>query len=251
MALPVLPVLTAPLLCFAGCVALGFTVEAAIGFGGTLISVGLGVLFLPLTEVLSIFLPLNLGLSLTMLLRTRKDLDGRFLLRKLVPFMAPGIPLGLWLSARMPASPLKRFLGAFLVLFSLREFVKPPSSEPSPRRRLFAPLLLFIGGTFHGAFATGGPLVVFVASGELRDKAAFRATLTALWCVLNGAVIATFAVQGNVNASTLKLSLLLAPLLFVAVWLGELLHRRVSPEKFRVAIQVLLLAVGVSLLVRG
>ena len=236
---------------FAACVALGFAVEAAIGFGGTLICVGLGVFFLPLTEVLSIFLPLNLGLSLTMLVRTRKDLDGRFLLRKLAPFMALGIPLGLWLSARVPASPMKRSLGAFLLLFSLRELFRKEGAVPSNRRATFAPLLLFIGGVFHGAFATGGPLVVFVATGALRDKAAFRATLTALWCILNAAVIATYAVQGNVNLGTLRVSLLLMPVLFLSVWTGELLHRKVSAEKFRVVIHVLLLAVGLSLAVRG
>lgn len=252
---PLAPAL--PLVSFAVCVLLGFTVEAAIGFGGTLISVGLGVFFLPLTEVLAIFLPLNVGLSLTMLVRTRKDLDVRFLVRKLVPFMALGIPLGLFLSARAPASPLKRSLGVFLLLFSVRELVKaaPTASDapaaPSSRRRMFAPFLLFLGGVFHGAFATGGPLVVFVASGELRNKAAFRATLTALWCMLNSAVIATYAVQGKVNLATLRHSALLTPLLFVSVWLGELLHRKVSAEKFRVAINVMLLALGASLVYRG
>lgn len=239
------------LLAFAACVALGFAVEAAVGFGGTLICVGLGVIFLPLTEVLSIFLPLNLGLSFTMLLRTRKDLDGRFLLRKLAPFMALGIPLGLFLSARVPASPMKRALGIFLLLFSLRELFRKEGTSPSPRRRVFAPLLLFIGGVFHGAFATGGPLVVFVASSELRDKAKFRATLTALWCILNTAVIVTYAVQGNINLATLRVSMFLTPVLFVSVWLGELLHRNVSAERFRIATHILLLAVGLSLVVRG
>ena len=255
MAIPLAPAL--PLVSFAACVLLGFTVEAAIGFGGTLISVGLGVFFLPLTEVLAIFLPLNVALSLTMLVRTRRDLDVRFLVRKLVPFMALGIPVGLFLSARVPASPLKRSLGVFLLLFSLRELSKPashPSSAPPAPpagRRMFAPLLLFLGGVFHGAFATGGPLVVFVASGELRSKAAFRATLTALWCLLNSAVIATYAVQGKVNLGTLQRSLLLTPLLVLSVWLGELVHRKVSAEKFRIAINVMLLALGASLVYRG
>lgn len=209
------------------------------------------MIFLPLSEVLSIFLPLNLGLSLTMLLRTRRDLDGRFLLRKLAPFMALGVPLGLWLSIRVPSSPMKRALGVFLLLFSARELFRKAGSAPSSRRRVFAPFLLFLGGIFHGAFATGGPLVVFVASSELREKAVFRATLTALWCILNAVVIATYAAQGNVNLSTLRISLSLTPVLLLSVWIGEWIHRRVSPERFRVAVHVLLLAVGMSLTVRG
>ena len=242
---------------FAACVALGFTVEAAIGFGGTLISVGLGVFFLPLADVLAIFLPLNLLLSFTMVLRTRKSIDVRFLVGRMLPFMALGIPMGLYASARVPASPLKRALGIFLLLFSMRELfskARPATRDEDAATRTpsrSAPILLVLGGIFHGAFATGGPLAVFVASKQLRDKAVFRSTLTALWLLLNLVVVATYCVQGTLNSATLRASAFLLPVLVLSIALGEWLHRRVPAAKFRLAIQLLLLSIGLSLTLRG
>jgi uncharacterized protein len=246
---------------FGACIALGFTVEAGVGFGGTLIALGLGAWLLPIADALAIFLPLNLALSLWMAARQHRAIRVRWLFGEVVPTMVLGMPLGVWLATRIAESPLKRGFGVFVFGFAVRELTRgvaaeaPPSSVTAPARQSRLGWLdrvtLLLGGIAHGAFATGGPFAVVVAGRSLTDKSAFRATLAALWAVLNLVVAATLAWRGNLTVRTLGASFTLAPVLPLAFLLGEWLHQRVPAATFRRLTQLLLIAMGLRLIVVG
>jgi uncharacterized membrane protein YfcA len=57
-------------------------------------------------------------------------------------------------------------------------------------------LILVVGGMVHGAFASGGPLVVLYASKTLTDKGSFRATLCLLWTTLNTLLLINYLRSG-------------------------------------------------------
>lgn len=232
---------------------LGFSVETALGFGATLIMVALGSFFADLGLLLPAIAPLNLTLSLYLVARYHAEIDLRVLLGKLVPFMALGLPLGVALLWMADASVLKRLFGAFLVGVSTLELWRAREAEASPRPlgRLAESALLVAGGAIHGAFMTGGPMAVYVASRLITDKGRYRATLSSLWAILNAILLALYAMRGELTPSVRGLSVALIPSIALGMLAGELAFRRVPAATFRTLVFGMLLASGIALVVRG
>jgi uncharacterized membrane protein YfcA len=230
----------------------GFSVETMLGFGATLVTVAIGSFFVDLRVLLPAIAPLNLTLSLYIVARYHRDVDRRVLFGKLVPFMTIGLPIGVLLLAVADASVLKRVFGAFLVVVSVIELWRARSEdtrEALPRSQEIA--LLVTGGAVHGAFMTGGPMAVYVASRLLHDKARYRATLSSLWAILNVMILASYAVEGRFGADERGLSVALVPAIVGGMVVGELAFHRVPAALFRTAVFVMLLASGAALMVRG
>ncbi len=231
---------------------LAFTIETALGFGATLITVALGSFFLDLEQILPALVPLNLLLSGYLVVRYAKHVDRAFLLRRLVPFMALGLPVGIYLFSSLDASMLKRAFGVFLVGVSSLELYR--MKEASPVKHLdpwSERALLLAGGAIHGAFATGGPMAVYVTSRVIEDKNAYRATLSALWTILNLAMLTSYLVQGQLDGRTAGLGVGLVPSIAIGMVLGEILHSRVPAKTFRGVVFGMLALAGLVLVVRG
>lgn len=235
-------------------VGVAFTVEAALGFGATVVAVSLGAFLLPIDELLRAFVPLNVALSTTLVARHWRLVDQRTLLVTVLPAMALGLPVGFFALALAPESVARVALGAFIVWLAALELWRHRSAAgvtttALPRRRQQG--LLWLGGVVHGAFATGGPLVVYVLGRTLSDKGAFRATLSALWLVLNTLLLLGFAARGALDGESATRSLTWAPFLLGGLLLGERLHRSVPAALFRRLVFVVLLVAGALLVLRA
>ena len=231
-----------------------FTVEAALGFGATIVFVSLSslALGLPLGEVLPSFVPVNLVLSALIAARSRRDADLRLLFGRIFPAMLLGLPLGMWAFSRLPEATLRRALGVFLlVLEALPLLVRDRDRVPKPLSTPVSWGFLGLAGVLHGAFATGGPLVVYVLSRSPIGKATFRGTLSLLWALLAVVLLSKWSLAGNLTQSSLVLSAQLLPSMVVGLLVGEVLHRKVEERHFRGFVNVMLGVFGVILLVRG
>ncbi|MFN7701797.1 MAG: sulfite exporter TauE/SafE family protein [Deltaproteobacteria bacterium] len=229
---------------------IAFTIETALGFGATLITVALGAFFLDLGRILPALVPLNLLVSGYLAVRYAAHIERRFLFTRLLPRMALGLPVGIYAFGALDASMLKRAFGVFLVAVSTLELRR--AATPAPRLDPWTEwALLLAGGAIHGAFATGGPMAVYVTSRVLADKQAYRATLSALWTLLNVAMLASYAWQGELDGSTAGLALGLGPSIVIGMVAGELLHARVPARTFRAVVFAMLCVAGLVLAVRG
>ncbi|MDQ3032371.1 MAG: sulfite exporter TauE/SafE family protein [Myxococcota bacterium] len=253
--MPSIPGLSLPMLAALALVVLtAFTVETALGFGATLIAVALGSILLPIQTLLPSLVPLNLALSIWLASRYARAVDWRFLLRRLLPLMALGLPFGIALFRVADASLLKRIFGAFLIVVSvleLRRMRRSDGTPAAPLSRLTETAMAFAGGVVHGAFATGGPMAVYVTSRAIDDKGAYRATLCVLWAALNLVLLASFAISGEVSVASMTLSAWLVPSCALGLLLGEIAHHRVPVPVFRAGVFVALALAGVMLVVRG
>lgn len=231
-----------------------FTVEAALGFGATVVAVSLGAFLLPIDEILYAFVPLNLALSSFFVLRDRREVDLRFLLSRVLPFMALGLPLGFFGLAAIDERTARMALGAFVAWLAAVELWRARRRSEAPLPALSTPrraLALSAAGVVHGAFATGGPLVVYVVSRTLSDKGAFRATLSALWLQLNVVLLMGFASRGALDAESGGRSLAWLPFLLGGLLAGDALHRRFSAEVFRRLVFTVLFVAGTLLIARA
>jgi uncharacterized membrane protein YfcA len=238
-------------------VALAFIVEAALGFGATVVTVSLGALLVPIDRLLPAFVPLNVILSGFLAFRDRHAIDWRFLFRRILPAMVLGLPVGMWAFRYLDARLLSGAFGAFVVVLAALELVgmwRATRADVATRRPL-SPLasnvFLMGAGLVHGAFATGGPLVVYVLGRELTDKTRFRATLAVLWLVLNVILVASWIVGGQLQTETLLRSASLSLALVVGMIVGERMHRQVPAETFGLLVWSLLFVAGGMLVLRA
>jgi len=252
-----------PLLAFAAIVLLALVVEAALGFGATVIAVALGALFYPIDVILPAYVPVNMVLSAYLVLRYRDAVDGRLLLRRIVPFMALGLPAGLLLFRYSSGPLLKALFGVFVVGLAAVELLRLGRAARAARATTgdappLAPLatapaaaLLLLGGVIHGAFGTGGPMAVYVAGRQIADQRVFRSTLSALWLALNGVLVVTYALGGYLTPASVKLSLVLLVPLAVGTVVGEWTHRRLQGRTFAALVFTVLLLAGLALALRS
>ncbi len=236
-------------------VLLAFVVESSLGFGATVVTVALASQFAPIDVVLPIFVPLNVLLSAYLVVRYRRDVDRGMLFRRVLPAMLVGLPVGIFVFRRLDARALRAVFGAFVLVLSalqLAQQFRPSARGKRPLSRWVATGLLFLAGAIHGAFATGGPLAVYVSGREMADdKARFRATLSALWLVLNIVLVTVYVRAGSVRLATLQHSLVLGIALVAGTVVGEWTHRRVSVRAFTIGVYVVLVGAGLLLVVRA
>lgn len=228
-------------------VALAFTIEGALGFGATVVTVTLGAFLLPIDVLLPAFAPLNVALSITILVRTWRDIDRALLFRRILPLMVLGMPVGMIGMRFADAAVLVRVYGVLIALLAVLELL---GRVPRPSR-IAGHVLLFCAGTIQGAFGTGGPLTVFVVGNELADKRAFRATLQALWFGLNSVLIAGFVLDGKITTQSGTMTAWLAVGLAIGLVAGEIVHRALDAKRFRAVVWLMLGVAGVALALRN
>lgn len=231
-----------------------FAVEATLGFGGTVIVVSFGVLLMPLDELLFRVIPVNVALSAFLAARHARFIDLRLLGLRLLPLMLLGLPLGVLATRVFDGRVLRGAFGVFVVLLAARELSRRKLAEEAPPA-LPVPLataLLLLAGAMHGAFGAGGPVAVYVAGRRFgADKARFRATLSALWLLLNLALVATYVQRGGVQGATLRESALLLPSVALGILVGEKAHATIPKERFATGVFAVLLVAGFVVLARA
>lgn len=229
--------------------------EGITGFGGTVLALPFLSMLLPVKTAVCIVPLMSVCWGLIVIAQSWRLIAWRQLLTILI-FAALGIPLGIWGLNILPEAALKCVLGAFVILAAIKGFYtsRHPASEPdaqsSPLRKAVTCLILTLGGVFQGAFACGGPLFVIYVSREIRDKSAFRVTLSCVWVICNIAIfIRNLAVGGVYPTGFWGLWLCLVPFFLCGALLGNVLHKRVNIEVFTLLTNIILLLAGVSALV--
>jgi len=227
------------------------TVETTTGFGSTVIALSLGALIFPLKELVVLLVIIGGLQSLWIVVRYYKHIQWRILLGRIVPLCGLGLPIGIYFFDYLCGPQLKLFFGIFVVLVATAELINLYRTKGATRD-LPLPMgiaLLLAGGIIHGIFATGGPLIVYYTSRRLEEKAGFRATLSMLWLVLNSSLAINFMLSHSIHRAGIALAGELLPALFLGIFFGEILHRKVNEFTFRIVVQCILLLTGIFLLI--
>lgn len=235
----------------AGAIAVAYTVEAALGFGSIVIALALGALVLPMSSLLPVLVPLSTAMNVLMTLRLRAQIDRALLLRRIAPWMIAGMLAGYLLRPWLGDAALVPLFGALVLAFALREgWRMRHAGTPRPHPPWRARALTAAAGLTHGLYASGGPLLVAALAGTTLDKVRLRATLIAVWLVLNGSLTLLYALDGTL-APSLPTSMAYLPVMVAGIVAGEALHRRIDERLFRQLVLALLAITGAALLLRG
>lgn len=236
------------LLGLAAILVVAHTAETILGFGSTLIALSLGVHLFPLEKLLSALVMFGLVQSVWILSRAWRHIDRTLLLTRILPFAAIGLAAGIFLRDVAGETLLKHILGGFVVAVAAVELVLLARNHP---RKFGVPLhtaapLLVGGGIFHGLFASGGPLIVYYSSRAIPRPEVFRATLSALWLVLNIVLIVQLGLQGRVTPEVTKIFGSALPGALTGMLIGSRI--KLHARGFQALTYGLLLVAGISLL---
>ncbi len=226
-----------------------FSVEAAAGFGSTVLALALGVHLYPIPRLLPLIVPLNLVLELYLVTRHGAHVDRPLLWRRIVPLMGAGVAVGFALFSVASTQLLRTVFGVFVVVVAVHGLVSALAARASSLEALpaWASVSGLVGaGVTHGLFATGGPLLVYVLSRSPLDKGEFRSTLAAVWLIFNLVLTVMYAMSGRIDGDTVTALLFLLPVVCAGIMLGEWVHDRLDERRFRLAVLGLLMLAGAS-----
>jgi uncharacterized membrane protein YfcA len=207
--------------------------EGITGFGCTVLALPFCIMLVGIKSAVPTLVILALLLALyVVIIAWRHIVWPRF--RTILVYVGLGLPVGMWLFTRFPEGVLRKILAVFMVAVSLRGLWNAflPGQKAKPPHWLGARLCLFLGGCVHGAFGSGGPLVVVYATKALPRKENFRATLCLLWLTLNSVILFRDLRAGIITPQVITLLLYALPFLAAGAWLGNLAHHRADEAVF-------------------
>jgi uncharacterized protein len=240
-----------PDLAYAAAVLLvAYFVRGISGFGSGLIAVPLLALRFPLTQVVPFMLIADFAASALVGGLHFQHVNWPEI-RRLLPATLVGVVVGTCLLVSLPAAVLLTVLGGFILAFAVRGLLTKPGPFVPASPRWAWPAAL-TGGAVSGLFGTGGPPYVIYLSHRIRDKSALRATLSGLFFLEGLIRIATFLAAGLLwEARTWLDSLMAAPLIVAALYVGSHVHTRLSDGQMLKLVNLLLLGSAAAVLVKA
>ncbi|WP_457570735.1 sulfite exporter TauE/SafE family protein [Desulfovulcanus sp.] len=225
----------------------GFT-QGLSGFGSILISLPLLALFLDIKTVIPLVSLFALVINTIIIYKMHKHLRWKDLCPLLLATIL-GIPTGVYILKIVPPHILQLTLGFILILFaSYTLFIKLPQKQLSPR---WAWLAGFTAGCLGGSLGANGPPIIIYTAIQPWTKNKIKSTLAGYFFVAGIGISSTHALTGLITPLVLKLFFLGLIFLILGVVTGMFCYKRLSDQKYRQFISILLLTLGIVMLTRG
>ena len=176
-------------------------------------------------------------------------------IKKVVLIMIPFMFLGVLIRERLMDQQrlLYMILGVLVLIMAFRGlkdiFMKSGSSEKKKLSDPVMNVILILSGIIHGMFVSGGSLLVIYMAERLEEKGSFRATISAVWVILNGILLVTQFASGDITKEVAINQLIALPVLFLAMFIGSILYKRMEQRTFMIITYVLLIIMGISLFI--
>ena len=240
-------------------VLLANVIQGITGFAGTILAMPFSVRLVGMDTAVPVLNVLGLLSGIYVFAGSRKSVDTgeiKKVLTVTVPAVIAGLFIRRWLSGR-PAV-LYLILGVIVTataVFGLwKMFLRKKDAsgqaadaEGPEKNAALSVLILAASGLVHGMFVCGGPLLISYLAARIKDKTAFRATISTVWIFLNGIILVSQIISGAWNMGLLKVQLLTVPFLLAGMLLGSILYKHMSQRVFMAVTYILLLIAGISL----
>ncbi len=218
--------------------------QTSTGFGFSVIATPFLLIIYNPYDAIQINLILSLVISIYMMKKISAEIDRRLMLN-LIKGSALGAPLGIivYLFAdvrllKIAVSLVILFLAA-LMLFKFKIKRKEKND-------------LLVGG-FSGLLTTGmgipGPPLLIYFTGLEAKKEALRSTSLAYFCFIYGLSLILQVLLGGTNTTVWVSALSSIPLVFLGMYLGQLLFKRMSQQAFKIILYLLITVSGSYLLI--
>lgn len=236
------------LLLLGGAALLASTLAAVAGFGGAAVLLPVLVAAFGIRDAIPILTVAQLIGNGARVILNRHELD----LRVVGWFALGGVPAALVggvLFAHAPLTALTRVLGAFLLLVVAWRHLRP-----GPPRRLPLPAFAPLGAIFSflsALLGSVGPLMApfFLAYGLV--KGAYIGTEALTTVVMHVTKLVAYGGTSILSVGSVGIGLALGPLMIAGSFVGKRIVDRLPERIFVAIIELVLVAAGLSFLIRG
>jgi len=217
-------------------------IQATAGFGFSLLSVPMMVLFIDLHQavIISTLLGTVSNFGQAWHLRGHRD---RSIARRFVLASCLGAPFGLALFRYGNQHAMKATLGV-AVLFGVWMLSRGKDFRHAPVSLDWA--MGWLSGVLLMATSTNGPPIVFTLQARRLTPDAQRATLNMIFSLTGISSILIFAFAGKIHFDELRIALITTPLMLIGIYCGTKLRMYINAESFRKMVLVLLTLGGLS-----
>lgn len=235
-----------------GAYLVGISKTGIAGLG--VLSVALFASALPARESTGIVLVILIAADIVAVLSYRRQASWPHLLR-LFPWAAAGIVFGFLIMGRIDSATTQRLIGAILVVIVFVHFWRRMrtqamvelEAESKPHPVLAGATGVSAGFTTMVANAAGPIMIMYLLAMRL-PKYTFMGTAAWYFFVLNLFKVPFSYSLGLINAESLPLSLLLAPVAVAGAFTGRVLIRHINQQVFELLALALTLIAGIRLL---
>lgn len=220
------------------------------GFGGGLgvVSVPLMCLFVEPQFAVAILIPVLIAMDVIIAWQYRHRWN-----REVVLTMLPGALVGLAVGAAtfrwMDANLIRLAVGILAAVFVGQYLFSRNAHSGRGKNCKATPFALgtLSGFTSFVAHAGGPPVKGYLLRQGLA-KSEFVGTNTMYFFALNALKTVSYTVMGQLSADSLKVSLILSPVLVIGIGLGMMLHRHIDQSRFTAIVYLFLSVAGAKLI---
>ena len=217
-------------------------VQAASGFGGTVIAMPFSIRLIGLTESRAVLNAVGFLVSLIVAVFNLKKIVWKEVL-KIVIFMSIGLVSGYFISMINLPDIIFRIYGVIIVIIAVFLFFNKDSINIP---KFISYIILIFAGIFHYLYISGGPFLVIYAELNLKEKEEFRATLSFSWVILDGVILVENTINKVWNSEILILLLIVFVTSILAIFIGRFIERHSNQKLFNRITCVLLIIAGIS-----
>jgi len=223
--------------------------EGVTGFGCTVLAMPFCIMLLGIDTAKPVLTLYALLLCLVFVVKSFRQIQWKHYLR-MMGMLLLGLPIGIAVYQWVPKKPLLMILAAFMALTSIRGLLISFGLVRKKGEIKDVPALVsvFLGGIIHGAYSTGGPLVIIYATEKIKEKSQFRATLCLIWVTLNTILVLQMIAAGVFTAQAARTAAYGLPFLVAGAILGNWAHDRLNQVHFTRLTYIVLLATGIFML---
>jgi len=222
-------------------------VRSTFGFGDALVAMPLLALVIPIKTATPVVAFIAPTIAVCLLIREWRHIDLKSTLKLIISTLV-GIPIGILYLKNIEASVVNAVLALVLIVFSLYSLFKPVLHRLKNDKWAF--LFGFIGGILGGAYNTNGPPVILYGIMRGWKPESFRATLQSYFLPTGGAIMIGQGLAGLWTKTVITTYLYSLPFVFLAIFLGFKISRKIPAEKFNKYVHVMLFGLGIILLIK-
>lgn len=221
-------------------------VQGLTGFGSALVAMPLLSLIIDIKTAVPLCMLCSVLITSTLALQLKDHVS----LRKILPLSVgsiPGILIGVTLLKAVDSTIIKVMLGLLIAAYSLYSLaVKTKKRRLHPAWSLLAG---FLAGAIGAAFSAGGPPVIIYTTLNDWNKHEIKATLTGFFLINSYLVSIVHGLSGVTTNQVLIYFAIAAPLVLTGTLGGGYLFRFMRGSRYRQAISVFLLIMGIIMIV--
>lgn len=220
--------------------------QTSTGFGFSILATPFLLLLFKPMEAIQINLILSLFISVALLTKIKEDIDYGILKRFIIGSTA-GLPLGIMVFLFLDVKNLMLGIGLIILGLTLLLLLKFRITQTKGKDITIGGL----SGMLTSSIGMPGPPLLLYFAGTDTEKAKLRGTTLAFYLFIYLMSLIFQVIFTGTNKTIWLSSLFALPVVFIGLFLGQLLFKVINQNFFRIFTNIILLFTGIYMLIEG